>query len=65
MSSTVSGPGHLSHRRPVGRAVDPWGVSLEDDLVLRNSSDEIPDCRTTFETVPFSAKRSAAEMTIA
>ena len=32
MSSTVSGPGHLPHRWPVGRAVDPWGVSLEEDL---------------------------------
>src|SRR6185295_4254353 len=31
-SSAVSGPGHLSHRRPVHRAVDPRGVSFNEDL---------------------------------
>jgi hypothetical protein len=32
MSRAVSGPGHLSHRRPMGGAVDPRGVSFQDDL---------------------------------
>ena len=32
VSSAVSGPGDLSHRRPVGGAVDPRGVSFEEDL---------------------------------
>jgi hypothetical protein len=32
VSSTVSGPGHLSHRRPVDRAIDPRGVSFQENL---------------------------------
>ncbi len=31
VSSAVSGPGDLSHRRPVSGAVDPRGVSFEED----------------------------------
>jgi hypothetical protein len=62
MPSTMSGPGDLSHRRPVGGAVDPRGVSFQEDLDGSHiePTPAPPPLTTVIPTGPRSARSAPA-----